>query len=396
MWLGCPVFDIMGRRGSPYAWSLSKVTRASEFRRRAEISLVQLDKALVISPARPMDGGLGTAAAAAAEGLQACGLAVDFATLPLDRSFAQRLAGHRPLRRYPRIGRALTRGKLARTVRRADWDVAYAMPGSLPDRPIRILHQATFHPRTVMGQLAEARRRAGGGRGPMSRAEARQYGSELDQAELVRVESRAVAESLMAHGVDPAKIVHAPPGVDLERFRAEPKPEELRVAFVGTLSLWKGLDVLVETERALRGIATVSVIGGPVCSWSKRIAAAARFDRTATDLAGLLSRSHVLVLPSASDGFGYVVLEALASGCVPIVTSTVGAAEVVHRLGSELVVDAEHFAAAVRDLVPALGSTDLSERSRRLAEEFAWDAMARSAGRALLCRLADSGHLPRK
>ena len=45
----------------------------------------------------------------------------------------------------------------------------------------------------------------------------------------------------------------------------------------------------------------------------------------------LLSSAHILALPSYSENFGNVVLEAMAVGCAVIVTPEVGMASVVHE-----------------------------------------------------------------
>jgi glycosyltransferase involved in cell wall biosynthesis len=84
----------------------------------------------------------------------------------------------------------------------------------------------------------------------------------------------------------------------------------------------------------------------------------------------MLAAAHYLVLPSRSDGFSYAVLEALASGAVPIVTPEVGASEVVRRLDQRLVIPRQDFAEGVSELVRDLDHAELSVRARALAEEF--------------------------
>src|SRR5262249_38336989 len=55
----------------------------------------------------------------------------------------------------------------------------------------------------------------------------------------------------------------------------------------------------------------------------------------------LLRCAHVLLLPSYSENFGMVVLEAMAVGCPVVVTSKVGLAEVVKLSGAGLVVNGD-------------------------------------------------------
>jgi glycosyltransferase involved in cell wall biosynthesis len=111
--------------------------------------------------------------------------------------------------------------------------------------------------------------------------------------------------------------------------------------------------------------------------------ARARFERS-DDISALMATSHYLVLPSVTDGFGYVVLEALASGCVPFVSPHAGAAEVVRRLDPRLVQPLARFAERVPELMRMLPFEDLSRRARKLAAEFEYQAMARvSAARVL-------------
>jgi glycosyltransferase involved in cell wall biosynthesis len=342
--------------------------------------------AIVVSPARPGSGGLGGAAGAMALGLGERGFTVEV----LGHSAAGSAALTRIVRelRSAPLEEELKRRRARREIPAAGWDLAYAMPGFLPPASsgARILHQATAHPRTAFERMRAARRAAGGGRGFLSARAVRMLEAELEAADLVRAESVAVRDDLVAHGVDPAKIVHAYPGVELDRFRPGSRAQELQVAFVGVLALWKGVDLLVDVEARLRGRARFAVVGGPVDRWSRRLVQGTPFVYE-SDVARVMGTSHVLLLPSATDGFGYVVLEALAAGCVPIVSDAVGAAEVVRSLHPDLVQPRERFAERVPELLDVLPLDELSRRGRTLAENFDRTAMARRAADALLARL---------
>jgi glycosyltransferase involved in cell wall biosynthesis len=101
-------------------------------------------------------------------------------------------------------------------------------------------------------------------------------------------------------------------------------------------------------------------------------------------VAPLLAGAQALILPSASDGFGYVVLEAMASGAVPFVSPEVGAAEVVRRIEPRLVQPRETFAEAVVELLAELPLADLARRARSIAEGLERRTMAARAAKAVL------------
>jgi glycosyltransferase involved in cell wall biosynthesis len=323
-----------------------------------------------------------------ADGLKAAGLAVSYVGAP-PPGIARAVADRRPLRRLASLTRELERRAVGRSVP-GGWQLAYAMPGFLPRRAnggVRVLHQATRHPRQVHAALSAARRSAGGGRGFMTRREMRRLEAELEEADVVRTESRAVAEELIAYGVRAERVVVAPPGVDLVRFSPGRPFERLTIAFVGPLSLWKGLDILAALAEELGKDAQVDVVGGPVCPWSRRLTERASFGQH-TEVAPLLARAHALVLPSATDGFGHVVLEAMASGAVPFVSPEVGAAEIVQRIDAQLVQPRAQFATAVPELLRTLPLPDLAARARGIAEEFDRERMAEQAGQQVLAAAA--------
>jgi glycosyltransferase involved in cell wall biosynthesis len=345
-------------------------------------------EALVVSPVPLRSGGLGTAAAEFADGLEALGHRWAFVGAGRPGP-ATRVAGGRVFRRL--FGSAPSRRLTARAVRRAvperGWDLAYAIPGSLPESRgsgIQVLLQATRHPAVEWRALREGERETGG-RGDMSRAECRRRERELARADLVHVTSLAVRDELLDAGIPAERLVHSCHGVDTARFTAGPKAEDLRVAFVGPLSLRKGIDVVAALATRLQGEATVETVGGPTCPWSRRIAEAAPFVARDSVL-DMLREAQVLVLPSRSDGFSYVVLEAMASGTIPFVTPEVGAAEIVHRLDERLVIEREEFVATAATLLSELDFDVLGRRARALAEELDRKVTSKAVAAAVLAR----------
>jgi glycosyltransferase involved in cell wall biosynthesis len=93
----------------------------------------------------------------------------------------------------------------------------------------------------------------------------------------------------------------------------------------------------------------------------------------------LLSSAHVLALPSYSENFGNVVLEAMAVGCPVIVTPEVGMASVVHEAGCGVVAsgDPTNFGLEVKRLLDDHKRRRyMGEAGRRAVEtRYTWPAI---------------------
>ncbi|MEP7040170.1 MAG: glycosyltransferase family 4 protein [Chloroflexota bacterium] len=139
------------------------------------------------------------------------------------------------------------------------------------------------------------------------------------------------AERLAAglHGVD-ARVVGN--GVDIAAIkRIRPSAEKSDVVFVGRLIEDKKVDVLLHAVHRLLGefpeLRCTIVGAGPEREPLERLAASlslgsnVRFAGPMKDekTFALLKSAKVLAMPSIREGFGITVIEALASGCVPLV-----------------------------------------------------------------------------
>lgn len=110
-------------------------------------------------------------------------------------------------------------------------------------------------------------------------------------------------------------------GVNLKRFHPTPKPEgPFTLVFVGSWTFTKGVDTL---NLALEIIPDIKVIHAGTTPNSeiphhKCIQTLGHVNND--ELVKIYSRAHALVLPSRQDGFGMVMLEALACG-LPVIAS---------------------------------------------------------------------------
>ncbi len=225
------------------------------------------------------------------------------------------------------------------------------------------------------------------------RALARRTLTGLQQAAVVFHSTCIIRDELVRHGlVDPHRLVHAPLGGAPE---FAPGPDDDRAAaatpyllHVGSCIPRKRIDVLLDVFAALRTrrpALRLIKVGG---EWSaEHRARLARRDLAAhvTHLTGIdrrqlacLYRHAALVLmPSAAEGFGLPVLEALACGA-PVLASDL---PVLREVGGDAVCyapvgDVPAWAATALAL---LGDGDLlPSRERRLAraEQFSWQRHA--------------------
>ncbi len=350
-------------------------------------------RVVVAAAADPGQGGIGAAARDIADGFILAGADVTYLRHDAQAPWA-RLAGTTVLRRFRAMQRQITGAAIARRAQRCH-GLAYVMPLCMPGGgPATILHHATHYPRIARAVVSQVRRDTGGGATFIGRHELAVLEQGIARADLIRVESELVRDQLLDAGVPDERIVLASPGVDVDRFKpGVPEPTPL-VAYVGALSLWKGLDVLAELSRSLAARDMgLEIIGGPVCRWSRRTAEPL-VRAAATSVPELLARAHALVLPSVADGFGYVVLEAMASGAVPFVTPAVGAAELVRQIDPSLVIERVDFVDAVPELLATLPIQDLAARARTIAERYERTAMAGHAARELLDAAGRRGLIP--
>src|SRR5271170_59686 len=207
-----------------------------------------------------------------------------------------------------------------------------------------------------------------------------------NSAAAVTVQSSRVREiTRRVLGLKPSvRLVVLPNTVDVAKFSSNGSapPSNRNVLFVGNLIRRKGVDVLLESLAGLKRSfpeATLTIVGrGPekanlvTLAASLGISASTSFvdevdDRT---LASLYSSAEVVVLPSNSEVFGVVILEALAANRPIVATATVGATSIISDGTSGRLVpigDSEGLAAAIADL---FADGEEAERMARVGHQL--------------------------
>jgi D-inositol-3-phosphate glycosyltransferase len=264
----------------------------------------------------------------------------------------------------------------------------------------------------------------------------------LGESQVVRAADRLIAnteqeadELLRHYRADPGRVAVVHPGVNLERFRPDARgvaagraaarsrlglPQDALIPlFVGRIQPLKAPDVLLRAvalllqERPwLRERVVVPVVGGPSGSGLTRpeglqklaarlgISDVVRFrppvgqDR----LADWYRAASVLVMPSHSESFGLVAVEAQACG-TPVIAAEVGGLPVAVRDGVSGIlvpghVPADYARALYSFAADPTRSARMSEAALGHARSFGWataaEAMAEVYTAALLRRSRDT------
>jgi D-inositol-3-phosphate glycosyltransferase len=238
----------------------------------------------------------------------------------------------------------------------------------------------------------------------------------VDEADrLIANTDDEVRQLVSLHHADSARIDIAHPGVDLEVFRPGDRraararlglpPDQDVVAFVGRIQPLKGPDVLLRAAAKLPRVHVV-VVGGPsgsglaVPDGLVRLAHDLGISDRVTflppqsreNLATVFQAVDLVAVPSYSESFGLVAIEAQACG-TPVAAAAVGGLPVAVRDGvtGTLVPghDVDRWAKSIDEML-TLGDEPAAQMSRAAVEhasQFSWDhtvdAMLTSYRRAI-------------
>lgn len=215
------------------------------------------------------------------------------------------------------------------------------------------------------------------------------------------------SQLLELYGADPSRINVVPPGVDLDRFSPGDRwyarerfafGDAPTIVFVGRLQPFKGTDIAVHAMSHLQRMvpdARLVIVGGDSPRGNRgermRLRMAARrlgvADRLRFmgpvahgELPDLYRAADVVVVPSASESFGLVALEAQACG-TPVVATAVGGLRLIVRDGETGYLvgrrDPADFAGALSRILADRSVRDrLGVNARRQAARFPWTRTA--------------------
>ena len=155
---------------------------------------------------------------------------------------------------------------------------------------------------------------------------------EWEVADRIIVNSHWTRKALVRQGVAPAKIhivppAYTPPHQAITTKSRRPN-EPLKVLWLGTLCLRKGIGHALEAARRLRGLPVTFTFAGPTTinlaevEWPDNASYLGQVPRV--DVDKLWGDHDIFLLPTLSDGFAMTQLEAVAHGLALVVTPNCG------------------------------------------------------------------------
>ncbi len=168
------------------------------------------------------------------------------------------------------------------------------------------------------------------------------YLDELDQeskfADKIFTASTYTKNTLIENGIEESKIIVCPYGINTSHNLHISKSffeKKLKIIFVGQPCQRKGLELLFKAlMRFPQEHFSLVVVGRGIIDYelidhySQVLNFEFRKDISEKEKGALLANSDVLVLPSYSEGFGHVLLEALTLGTPVITTNNTGASDI--------------------------------------------------------------------
>ena len=241
-----------------------------------------------------------------------------------------------------------------------------------------ICDRGSTHQRYQEQILADEFRRWGVSTPPSDPRDTRREEAIYAQADAITVPSSMAARSFEEMGVPREKVHVIPYGVRLENFHPTAEPSSgpnatFDVLFAGAVGLRKGVPYLLDAFARLRHprkrLRLVGAIQEDIRSTLPRLP----MDHVELlgslpqpELASLMSRSHVLALPSIEEGLALVQAQAMACGC-PVICST-------NTGGEDLFTDSvEGFIVPIRDPIA------LADHLQRLADDPSLQRSMRAA-----------------
>jgi glycosyltransferase involved in cell wall biosynthesis len=227
---------------------------------------------------------------------------------------------------------------------------------------------------------------------------------EFKLADYIMVLSQKARETLIDKGASPQKIFVNSCGVDISTFKPFPAAakNKFMIVYCGSITPRKGLHYLLQAFHEMNLPNSELLIIGNISDLEyfeklkKYQSKSIIFNGPCpqSDLPRLYSKGSIFVLPSIADGFGMVVTQALACGLPTIISSNVGAKDIITE-GLNGYVIAPGDIQAMKNRIIRLYSNEKLLKNMSLSaletsvKNMTWDAYGDRLGQFLTSKLME-------
>lgn len=208
---------------------------------------------------------------------------------------------------------------------------------------------------------------------------------EYEEADFICIPSLFSRRTFLEAGVPAEKIIRIPYGVDLDDFRPGKKTDKIfRVVYAGGMTLQKGVHYLLRAFSELKlPSSELLLIGGlseEIEPFFKKYAGNFRYlgIRPQKELTDHYVQSSVFVLNSIHDGFGMVIIQAMASGLPVIATQNTGGPDIIEEGKTGFIIPIRDVQKLKERLVFLYENEKIraemgKQAAKRAASGFSWD-----------------------
>lgn len=206
----------------------------------------------------------------------------------------------------------------------------------------------------------------------------------LRRADGFRVNNETIRGKLLSWGIRAPSLVQ-PTLVDIKKFFSPSKPRNatLKILYVGRLSPEKNVGMLIRVAKTLSDSFRLEIVGTGAAEKTLRQMAGEDERivflgaRAHDELPEVYRQADIFVLPSNTESYGKVLLEAAGSRCAIVATKTTGAMSILENERTGLLIpvgDGEALRQALETLLrDGQFRLALAERAGQMAGGYDWD-----------------------
>ncbi len=209
--------------------------------------------------------------------------------------------------------------------------------------------------------------------------------NEYDETDYISVPSSYVRQTFIEAGVPKKKIIQIPYGADLSEFKQFPKEDDVfRVVFAGGMTIRKGVHYLLQAFSELNlpnsELLLIGAMNDEIKPFFKKYEGHFKYAGflPKNQLSRSYSQGSVFALDSLDDGFGIVIMQAMACGLPLICSTNTGAPDVIEDGKEGFIIPIRNLEALKNKLLFLYKNQKLCREmgqaaKQRVASGFTWD-----------------------